>query len=159
MQHLPHLNPADPALYHEDRWQPVFRELRTAGPLHYCPESLYGPYWSVCSYDLIMEVELQPQLYSNRADLGGIQITDIAKGLDRPAFVSMDPPDHTPRRRAVAPIGNRSSLRQFENLIRERTGSVLDNLPRGEPFDWVERVSMELSGMRLATMVDWPQAR
>ena len=153
------VNAADPALYHEDRWQAVFSDLRAAGPLHYCPDSLYGPYWSVCSYDLIMEVELQPQLYSNRADLGGIQINDIAKGLDRPAFVSMDPPDHTPRRRAVAPIGNRSSLRQFENLIRERTGSVLDNLPRGEPFDWVERVSKDLTGMMLATMLDWPQER
>ncbi len=153
------LNPADPALYHEDRWQPVLEQLRAAGPLHYCPESLYGPYWSVCSYDLIMEVELQPLLYSNRADLGGIQINDIAKGLGRPAFVSMDPPEHTPRRRAVAPISNRSSLRQFEELIRARTCAVLDSLPRGEPFDWVERVSKDLTAMMLATMLDWPQER
>ena len=159
MPNLSHLNPADPALYHEDRWQPVFEELRAAGPLHYCPESLYGPYWSVCSYDLIMEIELQPQLFSNRADLGGIQINDIAKGLDRPAFVSMDPPEHTPRRRAVAPIGNRSSLRQFEELIRERTAAVLASLPKNEPFDWVERVSKDLTAKMLATMLDWPQER
>ena len=152
-------NPADPALYHEDRWQTVFRQLRAEGPLHYCPDSLYGPYWSVCSYDLIMQVELQPQLFSNRADLGGIQINDIAKGLDRPAFVSMDPPEHTPRRRAVAPIGNRSSLRQFEDLIRARTASVLDSLPRDEPFDWVALVSKDLTAMMLATMLDWPQER
>ena len=159
MPPLTFLNPADPALYHENRWRPVFERLRAAGPLHYCPESLYGPYWSVCFYDLIVEVELQPQLFSNRADLGGIQITNIARGLDRPAFVSMDPPEHTPRRRAVAPIGNRSSLREFEDLIRERTGAVLDTLPPGEPFDWVEMVSKDLTAMMLATMFAWPQER
>ncbi len=153
------LNPADPALYHEDRWRPVFDHLRAEAPVHYCPESLYGPYWSVSTYDLIMQAELRPQDFSNRADLGGIQINDIAKGLDRPAFVSMDPPEHTPRRRAVAPIGNRSSLRQYEDLIRERTGAVLDALPKDEPFDWVQRVSIELTAMMLATMLDWPQER
>ncbi len=153
------LNPADPALYFEDRWRPVFERLRADAPVHYCPDSLYGPYWSVSTYDLIMQAELRPQEFSNRADLGGIQINDIAKGLDRPAFVSMDPPEHTPRRRAVAPIGNRSSLRQYEDLIRERTGAVLDALPKDEPFDWVQRVSIDLTAMMLATMLDWPQER
>ena len=153
------LNPADPALYHEDRWRPMFERLRAQAPVHYCADSLYGPYWSVSTYDLIMQAELRPREFSNRADLGGIQINDIAKGLDRPAFVSMDPPEHTPRRRAVAPIGNRSSLRQYEDLIRERTGAVLDALPKDEPFDWVQRVSIDLTAMMLATMLDWPQER
>jgi cytochrome P450 len=119
-------NVADPALYHEDRWQSVFEQLHASGPLHYCPESQYGPYWSACSYNLVMEVELQPLVFSNRADLGGIQIANIAPSLDRPAFVPMDPPEHTPRRRAEAPIGNRSSLLQYEELIRNRTATVLE---------------------------------
>ena len=150
---------SDPALYQQDRWQEAFARLRADGPLHRCADSPFGPYWSVLSYDLIMQVELDPATYSSRADLGGIQLADIATGLDRPAFVSMDPPDHTGRRRAVAPIGNRNSLRGFEDLIRERTASVLDGLPRGETFDWVETVSIDLTSMMLATMLDFPQER
>ncbi|WP_416898192.1 MAG: cytochrome P450 [Minwuia sp.] len=150
---------SDPALYAEDRWQPLFEKLRREAPVHRCDDSAYGPYWSVCSYDLIMKAELDVKHFSNRADLGGIQINNIAPELDRPAFVSMDPPDHTPRRRAVAPIGNRQSLRGYDDLIRARTGALLDSIAPGETFDWVKRVSMDLTSMMLATMLDFPQAR
>lgn len=33
----------------------------------------------------------------------------------------------------------------MEGLIRERTALVLDRLPRNETFDWVDRVSIELT--------------
>ncbi len=152
------VNVADPALYRDDTWQPVFARLRDAGPLHRCSDSLYGPYWSVVDYALTEQVELDTATYSNRADLGGIQVQDIDKDQDRPSFLLMDPPEHTGRRRAVAPMTtNRSSLEGFSHLIRERTAAVLDTLPRGEVFDWVDLVSTELTGMMLATMFDFPQ--
>ena len=151
------LHVGDPGLYHTDSWRTVFQLLRRDAPVHFCAESPYGPYWSVSSYALIHDVELNHRAFSNRADLGGIQLADIATGLERPSFVSMDPPDHTPRRRAVAPIGNRSGLTQYDDLIRERTRVVLAALPRNEPFDWVERVSKDLTAMMLATMLDFPQ--
>ena len=40
--------------------------------------------------------------------------------------------------------------------IRERTQRVLDGLPRNETFDWVERVSIELTTLMLATLFDYP---
>src|SRR5260221_14557290 len=46
----------------------------------------------------------------------------------------------------------------MEGVIRERTASVLDGLPRHQPFDWVDRVSTELTAMMLATLFDFPQA-
>lgn len=156
---LADLDVSDPALYEHERWRPLFERLRAEAPVSFCKDSAYGPYWSVSSYDAIMQAELLPQILSNKAELGGIQIGDIAAGLNRPAFVSMDPPEHTGRRRAVAPIANRSNLREYEPLIRERTGAVLDALPRGETFDWVERVSKDLTAMMLATMFAFPQDR
>jgi cytochrome P450 len=33
---------------------------------------------------------------------------------------------------------------------------VLDSLPRNETFDWVERVSIELTTLMLATLFDFP---
>ena len=48
------------------------------------------------------------------------------------------------------------NLRNVEPLIRERTISVLDSLPEGETFDWVDTVSVELTTMMLATLFDFP---
>ena len=44
----------------------------------------------------------------------------------------------------------------MEGQIRERTARVLDGLPRNETFDWVDRVSVELTTMMLATLFDYP---
>lgn len=106
-----------------------------------------------------MDVELNPQVFSSKAALGGIQLNDISPEHDRPAFVSMDPPEHTGPRRAVAPIANRTSLREYEDMIRVRTISVLEAIAVGETFDWVPRVSIDLTSMMLATMFSYPQSR
>src|SRR5260370_16407428 len=71
-------------------------------------------------------------------------------------FLQMDPPGHTAQRRTVAPIVAPSNLANFEPLIRKRTADVLDALPRNETFDWVERVSVDLTNMMLATLFDFP---
>jgi cytochrome P450 len=44
----------------------------------------------------------------------------------------------------------------MELLVRERTARVLDDLPRDEEFDWVSKVSIELTSMMLATLFDYP---
>jgi len=44
----------------------------------------------------------------------------------------------------------------MEGTIRERICKTLDELPRGEVFDWVERVSIELTTQMLATLFDFP---
>ncbi len=152
-------NVSDPELYRADNWRDYFWQLRERAPVHYCADSVYGPYWSVCTYDLIMQVELDHGTYSNLAKCGGIQLQDIAENMNRPSFVSMDPPEHTGRRRAVAPMTNRTSLAGMTDLIRERTVAVLDALPRNQVFNWVDLVSTELTGMMLATMFGYPQDR
>jgi cytochrome P450 len=149
---------ADPGLYREDSWQPLFSRLRREDPVPFCPDSPYGPYWSVTRYADIMKVELEHATYSSASELGGIQIADQPKGQELPNFIRMDPPRHTAQRKAVAPIVAPSNLANMEGLIRERTAAVLDGLPRGETFDWVDRVSTELTAMMLATLFDFPQA-
>ena len=76
--------------------------------------------------------------------------------LERPSFIRMDPPGHTAQRRTVAPIVAPSNLANLEALIRQRTATVLDALPRNETFDWAERVSVDLTNMMLATLFDFP---
>jgi len=150
------INVADPRLYQEDRWRPYFSRLRREAPVHYCAESAYGPYWSVTKFKDIMTVEVNHEVYSSAAELGGIQVEDQPKDMDRPSFIRMDPPRHTQQRRVVAPIVATANLANMEGTIRERTGRVLDDLPRHETFDWVDRVSIELTTMMLATLFDFP---
>ena len=153
---LEKINVADPGLYQEDRWGPYFARLRREAPVHYCPASAYGPYWSVTKFKDIMTVEVNHEIYSSAAEVGGIQVEDQPKEMDRPSFIRMDPPKHTSQRRVVAPIVATTNLANMEGTIRERTARVLDELPRNETFDWVDRVSIELTTMMLATLFDFP---
>ena len=147
---------SDPLLYQNDTWRPLFAQLRRDDPVHYCEASRFGPYWSVTRYDDIFAVELDHENFSSAQELGGIQIADQPKGQERPNFIRMDPPGHTAHRRTVAPIVAPSNLVNLEAVIRQRTADVLDALPCGETFDWVERVSIELTNMMLATLFDFP---
>jgi cytochrome P450 len=149
-------NVADPRLYQDDLWRPYFARLRREAPVHYCRESAYGPYWSVSKYKDIMTVEVNHEIYSSAGELGGIQVEDQPKDMSRPSFIRMDPPRHTQQRRVVAPIVATENLNNMEGTIRERSARVLDALPRGETFDWVDRVSVELTTMMLATLFDFP---
>src|SRR5689334_20440768 len=144
---------SDPKLYQDDVWQPYFARLRREDPVHYCRQSLYGPYWVVTKYKDIMQVEVNHQVYSSD---GAITILDLPKGLERPSFITMDPPKHDEQRVVVSPAVAPGNLANMEDTIRERTAWVLDALPRNETFDWVDRVSIELTTMMLATLFDYP---
>jgi cytochrome P450 len=149
---------SDPHLYQDDSWRPHFAKLRRDDPVHYCKTSPFGPYWSVTRYDDIFAVELDHTNYSSSSELGGIQVADQPKGQEFANFIRMDPPGHTAHRRTVAPIVAPSNLVNLEPLIRKRTADVLDALPRHDSFDWVERVSTNLTNMMLATLFDFPWA-
>jgi cytochrome P450 len=153
---LAYIDVSDPHLYQDDIWRPLFEQLRRDDPVHYCEASPFGPYWSVTRYEDIFAVELDHETYSSSSELGGIQVADQPKGREISNFIRMDPPGHTAQRRTVAPIVAPSNLTNFEPLIRKRTCDVLDALPRHETFDWVARVSTDLTNMMLATLFDFP---
>jgi cytochrome P450 len=147
---------SDPALYQNDTWHPYFARLRQEAPLHYCKDSAYGPYWSVSRYKDMMQVEINHHVFSSASELGGIQIEEQPKGMTRPSFIRMDPPRHDEQRKVASPIVAPGNLQNMESLIRSRTQMVLDGLPRGETFDWVQHVSVNLTTMMLATLFDFP---
>jgi cytochrome P450 len=70
----------------------------------------------------------------------------------------MDPPRHTAQRKTVAPIVAPTNLANLTATIEQRTASLLDGLPRNQEFDWVDKVSTELTAMMLATLFDFPFA-
>ncbi|WJY19720.1 cytochrome P450 [Alteriqipengyuania flavescens] len=153
-------------IYYEDRWQPIFREMREEGPLHYVERSPFGSYWNVVQHKAIQHVESLPELYSSSWEYGGITILNrlddeqLAKqGRERfelPMFIAMDRPKHTGQRRTVAPAFTPAEMKRMESEIRARTGELLDTLPEGEEFDWVDTVSIELTTGMLAILFGFP---
>jgi cytochrome P450 len=135
---------------------PYFERLRREDPVHYCAASTFGPYWSVTKYKDIMQVDTSHQIYSSEASLGGISIRDQKPDFLMPMFIAMDPPKHDAQRKVVNPIVAPDNLEKLEGTIRERAGRILDSLPIGETFDWVDRVSIELTTQMLATLFDFP---
>jgi cytochrome P450 len=153
---LDKIDVSQPRLYQDDIWEPYFERLRRDDPVHWCENGMYGSYWSVTRYRDIMQVDTHQQVYSSDAMFGGIVLRDVAMDFRRPSFISMDQPKHDEQRRVVSPIVAPMNLQRMSATIRERTGRVLDGLPRGETFDWVDRVSIELTTQMLATLFDFP---
>jgi cytochrome P450 len=143
---------SDPALFQSGEWRAVFAQMRAEAPVHFCANGRNGPFWSITRYDDIFAVETDPARFSSAAENGGIVLED------RPAksMMQADPPIHTTERRAVRPVVSPANLKQMEGLIRERTARTLDSLPRGERFDWVDWVAVELTSLMLATLFDLP---
>src|ERR1700739_4944864 len=103
-----------------------------------------------------MTVEVQHRVFSSTDEFGGITIEDPPQGMERTSFIRMDPPEHDEQRKESSPTVNPMSLAKMESLIRERTCEVLDGLPRNEEFNWVDRVSIELTSRMLATLFVYP---
>jgi len=147
------LDITDPELWRRDAMWDRFERMRKEDPVHYCPDSPFGPYWSVTRYEDIMSVDTNHGVFSSE---GGITVVDPDEVMPLPMFIAMDPPKHDVQRKTIQPIVGPENLKSFEGLIRSRTRSLLDSLPVGEPVDWVDRVSIELTTMMLATLFDFP---
>lgn len=147
-----------PELYAEDLWQPVFEKLRREDPLHYCKDSVFGPFWSVTTYKQIVEVESLPEIYSSDWRNGGFTILDSSddETMALPMFIGMDRPEHTAQRRTVSPAFTPSEMSRLDENVRARTRELLESLPIGEEFDWVDKVSIELTTGMLAILFGFP---
>jgi cytochrome P450 len=153
---LDRIDVSQPRLYQDDIWEPYFERLRRDDPVHWCERGMYGDYWSVTKYRDIMAVDTNQQVFSSDALMGGIVLRDAPMDYRRPSFISMDQPRHDEQRKVVSPVVAPSNLQRLSGTIRQRTQRILDELPRGEPFDFVDRVSVELTTQMLATLFDFP---
>ncbi len=153
---LDQIDPSDPELFETDTLWGYFERLRKEAPVHYCADSEDGPFWSVTKYDDVVFVEKNPEIFSSEPT---IVIPDPDPDFPLQAgFISMDGPRHDAHRKVVQPVSSPRNLKKLEPLIRERVVEILDGLPVGETFDWVDRVSIELTTGLLATMFDFPWA-
>ncbi len=147
------INVSDPMLYQTDSMWPYFDRLRAEAPVHYCPESKFGPFWSITKFHDIMAIDKNHQDFSS---IGGVSIGNRSPDFEAPNFISMDPPKHDEQRMAVTGVVAPNNLAKLQPIIRERAGRILDELPENEEFNWVDKVSIELTTQMLATIFDFP---
>jgi cytochrome P450 len=145
-------------LFAEHQWHEPFRWLRENAPVHYCADSKHGPYWSISTYQPIVEIEAQPELFSSshKHGVSSITIAERPPGKGFPNFIRMDAPEHSEQRKVVSPAFSPSEMARLSTDIRKRAGDLLDTLPKNEAFDWVDRVSVELTTQMLAVLFDFP---
>ena len=132
---------------------PFFERLRRDDPVHFHPESRYGPFWSITRHDHLMEIDRDHRRFSSQDT---ITINDVFEGFELASFIAMDPPKHDQQRKTVSPVVGPRNLAEMESLIRSRVIEILDNLPIAEEFNWVDKVSIELTTRMLATLFDFP---
>ncbi|MDH3641867.1 MAG: cytochrome P450, partial [Gammaproteobacteria bacterium] len=157
---LQDINPVNAHLFKDNRWQAYFQRLRAEDPVHFNEIESAGRYWSLTKYADIKKVDADWETFSSAhgITLGFRMGTELPDSMFQgsAAFISQDPPSHDDQRKTVAGVAAPRNLSKLEPLIRERTCGVLDSLPVGEAFDWVDTVSIELTTMMLATLFDFP---
>ncbi|MDO9460830.1 MAG: cytochrome P450 [Alphaproteobacteria bacterium] len=164
---LDEIDVSNPHLFQNDTIGEYFKRLRKEDPVHYCANGHSGAYWSVTKFNDIMRVDTDHNAFSSDSARGGIALDGPgarSESSSRPGapdmgltmFIAMDPPKHDEQRKVVSPIVAPHNLETLEPIIRERAAAILDSLPIGEEIDWVDRVSIELTTMTLATLFDFP---
>lgn len=144
---------SNPFIFRQHVWESYYKRLRDEDPVHYQANSPFGPFWSIMRYDDIVFVDKHHELFSSEPI---ILLGNQPEGLKAEMFIAMDPPKHDIQRQAVQGVVAPKNLLEMEALIRTRTQEVLDSLPIGVEFDWVEDVSIELTARMLATLLDFP---
>jgi cytochrome P450 len=147
------LDPSDGTLYQRGLLHDYLRRLRLEDPVHWSPTGPSGGFWSITRFDDIVAIDANHAVFSSDRD---ITVGDQPEGFAPRNFIAADPPVHDVQRKSVTPAVSPGRLSELEALIRQRTAAVLDSLPVGEAFDWVDLVSVELTTQFLATLFDFP---
>ncbi|MFT7685198.1 MAG: cytochrome P450 [Candidatus Azotimanducaceae bacterium] len=142
-----------PELYEANVHEKWFARLRKEAPVHYCAESKVGAYWSITKFTDIKTVDSNHKVFSSDK---AIAIGLINEDFNPPNFIAMDQPQHDVQRKVVSPAAAPVNLSKLESIIREKACLILDDLPIGETFDWVDKVSIEMTTYMLAILFDFP---
>lgn len=70
----------------------------------------------------------------------------------------MDPPEHTPYRRAIEPYFSQQAMSEFEPTCRSIARDLANSLPDGQPFDVVEKFSRAFALQIQCAFMGWPDS-
>lgn len=153
------INPIDGRLFQQNIHEPHFKRLREEDPVHLNEIPMIGRYWSITKFEDIMFVDTNHELFSSAHGIAlgpRVDLEPNPEELNFTNFIAMDPPRHDLQRATVSGVVAPPNLAKMQGIIRERVIKILDSLPVGETFNWVDLVSIELTTQMLATLFDFP---
>jgi cytochrome P450 len=84
------LNPGNADRFQSGTIWPVFDRLRAEDPVHFTPDSEFGPYWSITKWDDIMAVDTNHEAFSST---GGIVLGNLQQAAERLRLPGQHRPD------------------------------------------------------------------
>jgi cytochrome P450 len=112
--------------FRDDKIWPFFERLRKEDPVHYCPDSLNGPYWSITKYNDIMAIDTDHQRFSSEPS---IVLFDPEEDFPLPMFIAMDPPSTTCSARRFRRSSRRTTLQTWSRSFANAPASFSTKRP------------------------------
>jgi cytochrome P450 len=136
--------------------QATFARLRAKDPLHWTEWAGGQPFWSVTRHADILALNGQPDLLSSAR---GIRMEDqtYEEYLARRTFQETDAPEHMATRVKVAKAFSKPVVAQFEPLIRDLCGPILDQALAKGTFDATKDIARELPMRMLGRIIGLPE--
>ena len=111
---LAQINPGDPVRFQNDTIWPMFERLRREDPVHFTPDSEFGPYWSITTWNDIMAVDTDHGAFSSAQGISLVNLENLAEqtrvlesmgniARGGAGFITMDEPEHSVHRKTVTP--------------------------------------------------------
>ena len=132
----------------------AFAALRDRDAVHFNPEPGGPGFWSLVRYD---HVSAAVRDHARFLSGHGTQIKDRrAEGHGHASVHNSDPPLHGQLRNIVLPALSRASVMRREERIEAIARELIASVPRGQPFDFVDRIAVKLPMMVIADVLGVP---
>ena len=166
MTAVPQLTPvdlSDDASFKNGFPHDFFTWLRENDPVHWHEPTSRSPdgegFWVVSRHDDVMEVLRTPEVYSS--DTGGDRTGGGTTMKDERAAGKIlnytDDPHHRVLRGLVNKGFTMEAVGRLEGELRRRANLLIDDFPRGRPFDFVSHFSRELPLQAICIVLGVPQ--
>jgi hypothetical protein len=134
----------------------TFARLRREDPMNWTEWAQGEGFWSVTRHADILELNRQPELLSSAR---GIRMEDQTheEYLARRTFQETDAPEHMETRMKVAKAFSKPVIAQFEAVIRDLCGPILDAALEKGSFDATRDIARQLPMRMLGRIVGLPE--
>ena len=144
----------DVSLFTQRREHDVFKTLRDTAPVYFHAEPGGPGFHVVTRHADVSDVLRNPEIYCNGK---GTQIQDRrAEGHGAPSIHNLDAPRHAKLRAAALPGIRREVLDRVALEVRTVVRRLIDDCPKGEPFDFVDKVAIVLPMLVIGGLLGVP---
>ncbi len=154
----PEFNLLDHGLFAEREPWDIFEWLQREAPVYRHPEPDGDGFWCITTYDDVLHVLKQPQLFSSgvggSARIGYVE-PDVLEA--RRNFMETDPPLHSEWRRKFARDFTPKSIGRYTEQLRTIVDGVLDEAFEKQDIDFVHDIAALIPIRVLGTLLGLPE--